>query len=341
MKVGWNLGNTLDALPHFTVKMHVGDYETSWGNPKTDKEMIDDIKKAGFNIVRIPVTWTGHIGDAPDYRIDIDWFQRVEAVIDYVLDNNMQAIINLHHEDWYTPTSGNFEAAADKLEKLWTQIAVYFSGYDSQLIFEGLNEPRLIGTEYEWNGGNVDSWDIVNRLNKIFVRAIRNTGGLNKTRKLMIPTYAASCCESAINAFIIPEGEHDNIIVSVHAYIPYDFALNGDGTSEWSSENKKDTYDIDHLIDLLYTRFTSNGIKVIISEFGAVDKNNKNDRTQWVNYFISQASQKNIACIWWDNCSFTGDGELFGLYDRNSKKWVHPEIVQAMMEAVNHQSLAM
>lgn len=341
VKIGWNLGNTLDAAPNFKVKKHVGEYETSWGNPETDKGMINDIKKAGFNIVRIPVTWTGHIGDAPAYKIDIEWFKRVETVVRYVIDNNMQAIINLHHEDWYTPTSENFDTAADKLSKLWTQIARYFGDYDRRLIFEGLNEPRLIGTEFEWNGGNDDSWEIVNRLNSIFVKAIRNTGGLNTTRKLMIPTYAASCSEAAINAFRLPEGECENIIVSVHAYIPYDFALNGSGTSDWSALNKEDTHDIDKLINLLDRKFTSNGIHVIIGEFGAVDKNNKSDRTEWANYFITQAAQKNITCIWWDNCSFTGDGELFGLYDRNSKRWIHPEIVQAMMDAVNHQSLAM
>ena len=65
MRIGWNLGNTLDATGGSGLSS-----ETSWGNPKTTKEMIDAIVDAGFNVIRIPITWDGHFGKAPDYKID-------------------------------------------------------------------------------------------------------------------------------------------------------------------------------------------------------------------------------------------------------------------------------
>ena len=95
MRVGWNLGNTLDAIGG----------ETNWGNPKTTKEMIDKVKEMGFNTVRFPVTWGGHVGQAPDYKINKEWLDRVEEVVNYALSNDMYAIINLHHENsWLVPT---------------------------------------------------------------------------------------------------------------------------------------------------------------------------------------------------------------------------------------------
>ncbi|MBR1499220.1 MAG: cellulase family glycosylhydrolase [Bacteroidaceae bacterium] len=71
MGLGWNLGNNLDA--------HVNGIsdETSWGNPAATQKTFDAVKKAGFSTVRIPVTWMGHIGKAPGYRIDKSWLDRV------------------------------------------------------------------------------------------------------------------------------------------------------------------------------------------------------------------------------------------------------------------------
>ena len=50
MKIGWSLGNTLDAGNESNRGQDPGAIEKSWGNPDTTKEMIDEIKKAGFNV---------------------------------------------------------------------------------------------------------------------------------------------------------------------------------------------------------------------------------------------------------------------------------------------------
>ena len=327
MKTGWNLGNTLDATGAKGL-----DAETSWCNPVTSKEMIQVVKDAGFNTVRIPITWDGHFGDAPDYTIDKEWLDRIQEVTDYAIDMEMFAIINLHHEEWHFPSEENFESANEMLIKIWEQIAERFEGYDEHLIFEAMNEPRLKGTADEWNGGTPESREIINKLNKTFHETIRNSGGNNPQRHLMLPTYAASSDWVAINAIQLPED--DKIIVSVHAYLPYKFALSDEKVLEWDADNIADTRDIDNLMEQLDKYFISNDIPVIIGEYGARNKYNLNARVAWAHYYVSAAAEKGIPCIWWDNGAFVGSGENFGLLNRTMLTWEYPEIIDAIMEEV-------
>lgn len=327
MKTGWNLGNTLDATGAEGLAA-----ETSWGNPATSKEMIQVVKDAGFNTVRIPITWDGHFGEAPDYTIDEEWLDRIQEIADYAIDLDMFAIINLHHEEWHFPSEENFESANEILIKIWEQIAERFEGYDEHLIFEAMNEPRLKGTADEWNGGTPESREIVNKLNATFHETIRNSGGNNPKRHLMLPTYAASSDWVAIKDIILPED--DKVIVSVHAYLPYRFALSDEKAPEWDADNIADTRDIDSLMKLLDEHFISKDIPVIIGEYGARNKYNLNARVDWAHYYVGAAAEKGIPCIWWDNGAFAGGGENFGLLNRITLTWQYPEIVDAIMEEV-------
>lgn len=328
IKIGWNLGNTMDATGDSGIAS-----ETSWGNPFTTKEMIDTVKEAGFNTVRIPTTWEKHLGAAPEYKIDEAWLDRVQDIVDDAMENEMYVILNMHHEEWHFPSYENYESAKAILTSVWAQIADRFAGYNEHLIFEGMNEPRMKGTNFEWNGGNDEGRDVVNQLNAAFVETIRNSGGNNQLRHLMIPPYAASSDTRTWNAFIIPDD--DKIIVSIHAYTPYNFALNKNGTVVWSMDNTNDTREIDNLMNNIYNNFVSKGYPVIIGEFGAMDKNNLDSRTAWSEYYIKKAAEKGIPCIWWDNGAFTGGGELFGLLNRTTKTWQHPDVVEALMKGLN------
>jgi endoglucanase len=322
--IGWNLGNTMDATGGAGLSS-----ETSWGNPKTDKAMIDTIKQGGFNTLRIPTTWEKHLGAAPDYTIDTAWLNRVQEVVDYGIANDMFVILNLHHEEWHFPSYDNEAAATDILTKVWKQIADHFQNYDEHLIFEGLNEPRQKGTANEWNGGDKEGQEVVNHFNEAFIKTIRNSGGNNPLRHLMIPPYAATSSTTAWNNFSLPKD--DKIIVSIHAYTPYDFALNTAGTSQWSLDNKPDTDAITSLMDSIERYFISKGYPVILGEFGAVNKDNLEQRTAWANFYVKSAKEKGIPCIWWDNGAVSGSGELFGLLNRRTHSFHYPEIVEALM----------
>lgn len=328
IRIGWNLGNTLDAMGGGNTLSA----ETSWGNPVTTKEMIDTVRGAGFNTIRIPVSWGNHLSEGPDYIIDEEWINRVQEVVNYGIDNKMFVIINLHHEEWHFPSYDNLENAKNQLIKVWEQIAERFQGYDEHLIFEGMNEPRMFGTEFEWNGGNEEGRDVVNQLNAAFVDTIRKSAGNNPIRHLMIPSYAASSDLNVWKDLIVPD--EDKIIVSVHAYTPYNFALNGQGTAEWSIDKPSDTREIDSLMSNIDQFFLSKGIPVIIGEFGARNKDNLKDRVSWSEYYIKAANDKGIPCIWWDNGAFSGEGENFGLLRRRTNSWLFPDIVEALMKGL-------
>lgn len=324
MRVGWNLGNTLDA----TGGSGLGS-ETSWGNPKTTKEMIDVMVDAGFNVIRIPITWDGHFGSAPDYKIDEEWLNRVQEVVDYAFENDVYVIINMHHEDWHFPSNQNKDQASEILQALWTQVAERFRDYDEKLIFEGLNEPRKKGTAMEWNGGDYEGKQVVNHFAQVFVETVRATGGNNTIRNLMVTGYAASSNKETLRNISLPADNH--LIVSVHAYTPYEFSLNITGTAEWNAD--KDTKDIDYVMKSIDELFLQKGIPVIIGEFGALNKENEEERAEWVSYYLTKAKEIGVPCVWWDNGSFSGDGENFGLLNRRDLNIAYPKLLKAIMDA--------
>lgn len=323
MKIGWNLGNTLDATSS-SIGVNV---EMAWGNPRTTQEMIDMVIDQGFNVIRIPVSWGGQMGGAPAYNVLPAWMDRVQEVVDYAYSRGVYVIVNIHHEDWHFPSEENKDAAAEQLAALWTAIATRFRDYDEHLIFEGMNEPRKIGTAVEWNGGDQEGRDIVNYFDQVFVDAVRATGGNNTIRNLMVPGYAASSSDTALKAIVLPEDDH--LIVSVHAYTPYDFALNTAGRSTWDN----DTRDIDHLMEILDELFLSKGVPVIIGEFGAMNKDNEQERVLWAQYYVGKAREYGIPCIWWDNNAFDGNGENFGLFNRRELTFPYPDLLKALIES--------
>jgi endoglucanase len=330
MKMGWNLGNSLDstrATYHITAEPK--SWETAWSNPVTTKELISAVIEAGFNVIRIPVSWEDHIYMDDGYKIEGSWMDRVQEVVDYAYEQGVYVIINAHHESWYEPYYENEEKAADMLAAVWTQIGERFAAYDEHLIFEGMNEPRKIGTDVEWNGGDQEGWDVVNHLDQVFVDTVRGLGGNNPYRILMVPGYGANCWNGLPN-LKVPEGD-DKLVVSVHAYEPYDFALNTQGTGSWN----QDTGNIDTIMQNIKSLFIDKGIPVIIGEFGAMvksDEGNLEDRAAWAKYYTASAREIGVPCIWWDNGSFYGNGERFGLIDRALIKWKFPEIVDALKE---------
>ena len=327
--VGWNLGNSLDATSGSGLST-----ETGWGNPKTTKELILAVKDAGFNAVRIPTTWSKHVS-GNSFTIDAAWLDRVQEVVDYAYSEDMYVILNAHHEDFHDPYEDNYKAASKELCAIWKQVAVRFKDYDGRLIFEGMNEPRKRGTRVEWNGGDSEGRKVVNKLNADFVKTVRATGGNNKLRFLMVPTYAASA--NGLNGFELPDD--NRLIVSIHAYTPYSFALENPGTTSFDTDSYNSTNELEWLSGLLNERFISKGVGVIIGECGATNKNNSADRKRWAEYFPAIFGQYGIPVFIWDNNAYGAGGEKFGLIHRDTLTWEYPEytriFVQSATKAMN------
>ncbi len=334
MGTGWNLGNTMDSEEGG---------ETGWGNPVTTKEMIDEVHRAGFDTLRIPTTWKNSMGGAPDYTVDSEWLKRLEEIVGYALENDMYVIINTHHDtDWIKPQYEDVENVKVQLAALWTQIAEYFKDYGDHLIFEGLNEPRIVGGANEWNGGTEEGRDCLNQLNDVFVKTVRATGGNNETRTLLITTFAAQPAASGVSALTVPDDKY--VGVSIHAYTPYRFTYDSVGES-WNTAvfDGSCASEIDVLFASLNEAFISKGIPVIITEYGSVSKmidktwyiTNTEEVAKWAKHYVSAAEKYGIPCVWWDNGYHKSGNELFGIFNRRELTWYEPEVVTAIMESLN------
>lgn len=328
LKIGWNLGNSLDA----SGTGHRS--EIAWGNPETTEDMILDIKAMGFNTVRIPVSWWTHID--MEGNVDPRWMARVQEVVDYAYTNGLFVIVNSHHDTDYYDIGGCMESEETKdrniarMTKLWEQVAETFRDYDEHLIFETLNEPRDVGSAQEWSGGTPQEREVIYEMNSEIVKTIRKTGGCNKDRYIMVPCYGATSNLNVLKEMELPKD--DRIILSVHAYAPYNFAMNtgAGGSAEFTDSDRRE---LDSLFNGLNDLFVSRGIPVILGEFGVTNKDNPEDRLAWADYYVRGAKQYNICCIVWDNNVNGVGSECFGLYSRKYGEWYHPELAKAYVEA--------
>ena len=352
MGLGWNLGNQLEAssggLPS----------ETCWGNPEITKELIDTIKAQGFKTVRIPVSYLDMIGDGPDYKIDTDWLDRVQEVVDYVVNNDMFAIVNMHGDGYYTVDHSWLLCAEDddkqteikdKYGKVWTQIADRFKDYDQHLIFESMNE------EFNNDYGKPDekAYDNINAYNQIFVDSVRATGSNNEKRWLLLPGWNTNIEYTAGDDynFQIPtdkgcKADGKRIMISVHYYDPFNFTIDENKTAktQWGKYAVKN-YDnwgqedyVDSQMALLNEKFVSQGYPVVIGEFGAQDKTEKfadyNEfRRYWSEYLIKAAKKNGVVCVYWDN-GYNGN-KGFGIINRFDYTITQPDLIAGMMRAIN------
>jgi len=335
---GWNLGNTMDATDDHLRGSDL-QLERYWCGVMTTRSVFEALADAGFCTVRIPVSWHNHVsGD--DFAINGPWLDRVQELVDWALGAGLNVIVNTHHDvsaDFYYPDADHLDASLRYMKAIWTQVSARFAGYDERLIFESMNEPRLAGTDHEWwfesaSAECLEAADCINQLNQAFVDTVRAGGGMNATRYLMVPGYDAAPANTNPAYFRLPEDSADNrIIVSAHAYLPYSFALDTKGGSSFSLDNLQQTGDIGAAMNTLYERFISRGIPVVMGEYGALNKNNLQDRVDLTAYYVASASARGIPCLWWDNNAFQGRGENFGLLNRAALDWPFPEIVEAIM----------
>lgn len=318
MGKAWNLGNALDSTSDGTVG------ETLWNNKfPVSKKLFDAVKAAGFDTVRIPVSYMDKIVENADgtYTIDSAYMARVKQVVDAAISANLFVIVNIHNdggngvEDMWidiTKTGNDFTDIKDKFSDVWSDIAATFADYDQKLIFEGFNE---------LNNGNYNSTPStseianVNSLNAKFVETVRNVGGKNIDRVLIVSGYNANI-NNTIEGFVKPNDTSANrLMLSVHYYDPYDFALDENETGSWGTDEQIDY--LDSKISTISQFANTNGMPVLIGEYGAIDKNNLSARASYcyeLNYCAGYYG--NIVTAYWDNGAIGTNG--FALFNRET-----------------------
>ncbi len=323
MGAGWNLGNSLESENN----------ETYWGNPKTTKKMIDAIAAKGFKTLRVPVRWDDNYSDPSSYTIRSEYLDRVETVVNYGLANDMYVIINVHHNDLQSKVSTDYwekQKIKNELSAIWTQVGNRFKNYGDKLIFEVNNEPRC---GEDWNG-NQGYYDCVNECNEAGRAAIRATGGNNAKRLIMLPTYCASADAPKVAGWKKLAND-DMVAVSIHAYLPFDFAYEGNGHSNWTDS---DYNELQTVFDRLNSTFIQKGVPVVIGEFGATEKGNLADREKYASIYTGMAKKYGIPCVWWDNNSYGYGSEKFGIFNRNSASFVYGGIADNMVKTYQGSS---
>lgn len=335
--LGYNLGNTLDSDPDLAASSWWNptsdlDWETVWGQPKTTQAIIDSIAVKGFNIIRIPVTWFPHMDE--NWQVRDIWMDRVQEVVDYVMQANCYCILNVQHDSgarngrtdgggWLSAKPDEYAENTVKFQSLWKQIATRFKDYDQRLLFEAFNE-ILDGNDTWGDPADAGCYETITKLEQDFVNTVRATGGNNEWRNLVINTYSAGTTPAKLAGFQVPEDLHSNhLLASVHSYDPYNFC-NDNG--EWNVYvwDNSCTAEVDDFTQRVDTRFSELGIPYIYGEFGAIDeKKDMGERVKYAQYVTSKMKQYNTTGLWW-----------MGLFNRRTKKWNEPEIVNALFNGI-------
>lgn len=354
MVIGWNLGNSLDSTnDNLTMDSSPKKFAMAWGNPEPTKELIEAVKNGGFNTIRIPTTWYQHLyldESTNTYKIDAKWLAYVKQFVDYAYDMDMFVILNVHHENWVNVakfTDETYNDASKKLNDIWSCLAETFKDYDQHLVFEGMNEPRETNnpSNSEWGDGDANSWNYINRLNKVFVDAVRGQGSsYNKERLLMLPGYHAGNSVSTVRAIEIPENS-GNVSLSVHAYNPYFFCMDTSnmanhtypGASGYGSDYKTE---LQTMFNSYKSIIAEKNVPIVMGEFSASDFNNTESRINWAKDYLSMAKDAGIPCVLWDNNVVadgnSDNGEAHGYIYRLTNTW-YPNsapVIAAMMDTV-------
>ena len=334
MGVGWNLGNTLDANSQKVTDLTDPSYwgqqdlssETCWGQFVTKPDVMKMLKDAGFGAIRVPVTWYNHM-DAQG-NVDPAWMARVHEVVDYVINQGLYCIVNVHHDtgadgsgftSWLKADETYYAQNRERFEGLWRQIAEEFKDYGQRLLFESYNE--MLDTYNSWcyatfaspqkydEKAATSAYNAINAYAQSFVNTVRATGGNNAQRNLVVNTYCASNGYGNWNKHLPeplinlkkPEGETDHIAFEVHAYPSI---ANSNNTDRPIADIRNE---VDGMISLLKTHLVSKGVPVIFGEWGTSNVDSSEPdyvkrpalMKQFCQYFVRQCKANDMGTFYW------------------------------------------
>jgi endoglucanase len=321
MQPGWNLGNTFEASGE----------ETSWGNPKTTKELIDKIAEAGFKSIRIPVRWDNRIGSAPDYTVNKEFFDRIAEVVNWSLEAGLYVMINMHHEEWVMTMETQHDEVKRRFDAAWSQIAAHFKDYPKTLMFESINEPRF---SEDWNKDTPEYFKMLDELNSSFHSIVRKSGGNNGTRPLVLPTLTCSASQPRLDELnnTIAKLKDKNIIATIHYYGHWPFSVNVAGATTFNEEVRTD---IVNTFDRVYNTFVAKGIPVILGEYGLLGFDSslgtiqQGEKLKYFEYITYYAKEKKITHMLWDNGQH---------YNRRGFRWGDEELYNVIAASMKGRS---
>ncbi|MDY0990221.1 cellulase family glycosylhydrolase [Flavobacterium sp. CFBP9031] len=343
IKLGWNIGNTLEATGG----------ETAWGNPKVTKALIDAVKANGFNAIRIPCSWNQNLENAATAKIKADWLNRVKEVVQYCIDNDMYVVVNIH---WDGGWLENNITEAKKVENnakqkaFWEQIATHLRGFDEHLLFASANEPAV---------EDATQMAVLNSYHQTFIDAVRSTGGKNATRVLVVQGPTTDIEKTNKLMTTLPTDKvTGRMMVEVHYYAPWNFAgltkdetwgkmfyYWGAGFHSTTDTERNATWgeeaDLEKNFKLMKTQFVDKGIPVLLGEFGAIRRTtltgdaltlHLNSRAYYLKTVVKTAKTNGLLPFYWDEGSTGNNG--FGIMNRTNNTVFDTQALNALIEGL-------
>ncbi len=334
MGIGINLGNTYEACGYWINGETPDSYEQAWGSPDVTKEIIKGYADEGFDTLRVPVAWSNMMSD--DNKISKDYVAEVKKAVDLALESDMYVIVNLHWDGgWLEKMPEDKENVMGKYSQIWEQVSEEFKDYGDRLLFESQNEE--LGWNSLWNRwggteGKEESYALVNEVNQTFVDIVRDSGGKNKERHLLISGYNTDIELTCDPLFKMPEDPAGRCAVSVHYYTPSTFAILekdadwGKAAYTWGTDAEK--AELEKNMDLMKTSFVDKGIPVIIGEYGCPVNNKDPESVRlYVSSVCRAAYERQMCPVLWD----VTDAQ----YSRSECKMKDAELKEMMMSVLD------
>ena len=359
MGIGYNLGNSFDCFKNLEIIKNPNDLITSKGNPIPTRDLIVKLKMFGFKTIRFPVTWLNFIDE--NDNINNEWFKRVKEVVDWIINENMYCILNMHHDGYNDGYNVNWLSegvkAKDKYINLWSQIANEFKEYDEYLIFESMNNLEIYSLTYDKEKDRyIYDYDYkgLNILTQAFVDTIRNSGGKNIERLLLISganDYIEYTCSSK---YKLPIDPYNKISVSMHNYIPYDFTYIQSYEFKWLDEignehitsdlriwgEDKDYNEMISIYETIKKAFIDKGIPVIIGEVGVLTEEKKEIKSireyLYFQFSMSHDYDGIMSCLW--DTSNKNFGNM-NFIDREKMEWYDDKIKYIVKRISNNKNV--
>ncbi|UGQ44560.1 glycoside hydrolase family 5 protein [Massilia endophytica] len=338
MVPGWNLGNSLEAIGRRSYVWGSREFnETAWGNPKANQALFDAVKAAGFRSVRIPAAWKQY-ADSRD-NISPQWMARVAEVVDSARKAGLYVMLNVHWDGgWLQPDYAHRDAANARLARYWTQIATHFRDYGDTLLFAGTNEVMVDG---DWSAPTAEYCEVQKGFNQVFIDTVRATGGNNARRHLVVQSFNTNIDHAlSCNAAMPKDRIADRLMMEVHFYDPWEFAIKTDSDSwKWGQAANPSGWANESYIDgqmkKMKTAFIDKGYPVILGEYGAIQRKEYDPsgahRRHWDQYVTRSAVAHGLVPMYWDN-GYTSNHE-FGLFDRATGAQAFPDVIGAIVNA--------
>jgi endoglucanase len=312
-KLGWNIGNTLEAIGG----------ETAWGNPLISENYIKFVKQNGFNAIRLPCSWDKYANRATA-KIDPVWLNRVKEVVQYCISNDIYVLLNIHWDGGWLDENINRkkqDSIKARQKAYWEQIATTMRDFDEHLMFASANEPPV---------DNADQMDILVSYHQAFVNAVRSTGGRNAYRVLVVQGPSTDIEKTDELMSKLPSDDlAGRIMVEVHYYSPSQFCILTDGDASWGKmfyywgaayhssiePDRNATWGEESFVNNTFakmkTKFIDKEIPVILGEYGTYRRDgsahvpkdlptHNNAVDHWLTYITKQAVANGMKPFFWD-----------------------------------------